>query len=233
MAATHVFVNGVPLARGKFDLWMEGGGPQLVVDVTRPLELPQRVEKKTVKRPLSAGPRRRPQSALARPQSARMRPATAKPPPPPKESQNETAQAIERLRKQLASKENKTVARLRKALAQEKELLKRERMLVTRERARVARLEKSAELAKRMSKKKGTTAKVVEDEDPYADDFVEPVVKKDDSLTKEEVIETCRNSLTAYKVPKVVKRQLSGFELQQTKEMQRHNTILELCIALD
>ena len=51
MAATHVFVNGVPLARGKFDLWMEGGGPQLVVDVTRPLELPQRVEKKTAKRP--------------------------------------------------------------------------------------------------------------------------------------------------------------------------------------
>ena len=37
MAATHVFVNGVPLARGKFDLWMEGGGPQLVVDVTRPI----------------------------------------------------------------------------------------------------------------------------------------------------------------------------------------------------
>ena len=160
MAATHVFVNGVPLARGKFDLWMEGGGPQLVVDVTRPLELPQRVEKKTVKRPLSAGPRRRPQSALARPQSARIgRPATAKPPPPPKAPENETAAAIERLRKQLASKENKTVARLRKALAQEKELLKRERMLVTRERARVARLEKSAELAKRMSKKKGATTK--------------------------------------------------------------------------
>ena len=182
MAATHVFVNGVPLARGKFDLWMEGGGPQLVVDVTRPLELPQRVEKKTVKRPLSAGPRRRPQSALARPQSARIgRPATAKPPPPPKAPENETAAAIERLRKQLASKENKTVARLRKALAQEKELLKRERMLVTRERARVARLEKSAELAKRMSKKKGPTKKVDEEEDPYADDFVEPPVKKDDS----------------------------------------------------
>ena len=54
MAATHVFVNGVPLARGKFDLWMEGGGPQLVVDVTRPLELPQRAPEKK-KRPLSAG----------------------------------------------------------------------------------------------------------------------------------------------------------------------------------
>ena len=82
---------------------------------------------------------------------------------------NETAAAIERLRKQLAAKENKTVARLRKALAQEKELLKRERMLVTRERARVARLEKSAELAKRMSKKKGPTKKVdEEDETPTA-----------------------------------------------------------------
>ena len=117
MAATHVFVNGVPLARGKFDLWMEGGGPQLVVDVTRPLELPQRVEKKKTTRPQSAR-QRRPQSALARPQSARIgRPATAKPPPPPKAPENETAAAIERLRKQLASKENKTVARLRKALA--------------------------------------------------------------------------------------------------------------------
>ena len=43
-------------------------------------------------------------------------------------------------------------------------------------------MEKSAELAKRMSKKKGTAKKVdEEDEDPYADDFVEPPVKKDDS----------------------------------------------------
>jgi len=94
MAATHVFVNGVPLARGKFDLWMEGGGPQLVVDVTRPLELPQRApEKKKTTRPQSAR-QRRPQSALTRPQSARMRPATAKPPPPPKAPENETAAAI-------------------------------------------------------------------------------------------------------------------------------------------
>merc|ERR1719240_1580339 len=147
---------------------MEGGGPQLVVDVTRPLELPQRAPEK---------------KKTTRPQSARIgRPATAMPPPPPKAPENETAAAIERLRKQLASKENKTVARLRKALAQEKELLKRERMLVTRERARVARLEKSAELAKRMSKKKGPTKKVDEEEDPYADDFVEaPPQKKDDS----------------------------------------------------
>ena len=30
------------------------------------------------------------------------------------------------------------------------------------------------------------------------------VVKKDDSLTKEEVIETCREKLTNYKVPKVI-----------------------------
>ena len=38
------------------------------------------------------------------------------------------------------------------------------------------------ELAKRMSKKKGPTKKVdEEDEDPYGDDFVEAPVKKDDS----------------------------------------------------
>jgi long-chain acyl-CoA synthetase len=30
------------------------------------------------------------------------------------------------------------------------------------------------------------------------------VVKKDASLTKEEVIETCRENLTNYKVPKVI-----------------------------
>ena len=32
-----------------------------------------------------------------------------------------------------------------------------------------------------MSKKKGPTKKVDEEEDPYGDDFVEPPVKKDDS----------------------------------------------------
>ncbi|KAH8076903.1 hypothetical protein JL720_10201 [Aureococcus anophagefferens] len=45
MAAGHVFINGVPLARARFDEWMAGSTshdclPTLVVDVARPLEAP-------------------------------------------------------------------------------------------------------------------------------------------------------------------------------------------------
>ena len=91
MAATHVFVNGVPLARGKFDLWMEGGGPQLVVDVAsaaRGAACGREEEDDKA----AVGTAETAPVGLARPQSARIgRPATAKPPPPPeKVPENET-----------------------------------------------------------------------------------------------------------------------------------------------
>ena len=73
----HVFINGVPLARPRFDEWMAADKAlPLIVDVVRPLELPARPKDRSPgpgRRPQSAQPGRRSRPASARPASSKMK----------------------------------------------------------------------------------------------------------------------------------------------------------------